>query len=101
MSKVVVRPAKLSELSWLLEVKETGQPLTDVSPIWVRSSVVTTGNQQHPGPECHLYCEFGIVLSGKGLFQVQKEKTEDKPGAVFLGEPGVPRRPGWRILGKK
>jgi AraC-like DNA-binding protein len=89
MSKVVVRPAKLSELSWLLEVKETGQPLTDVSPIWVRKDVVKSG-MVVPGPECHLYCEFGIVLSGRGLYQVEKEKAEDRPGDVFLGEPGVP-----------
>jgi len=61
-----------------------------VAPIWVvRKHVITPGNTD-PVPECHLYCEFGIVLSGKGLFQVEKETAEDKPGDVFLGEPGVP-----------
>src|ERR1017187_4678035 len=31
MSEVVVRPTKLSDLSWLLDVQEAGQPLTELS----------------------------------------------------------------------
>ncbi|MBI3852073.1 MAG: helix-turn-helix transcriptional regulator [Verrucomicrobia bacterium] len=89
MSEVVVRPTKLSDLSWLLDVKETGQPLTELSPIRVQKNTVHSG-QHYATPTCHMYCEFGFILKGAGLFFVEREEAETQPGDVFLGEPGVP-----------
>src|SRR2546423_13804153 len=89
MSKIVIRRTKLSELSWLLNVKESREHLTEISPILVRKSIVHSG-QPFLTPEYHLHCEFGMNLNGKRLFMVEKEQAEAEPGDIFLGEPGVP-----------
>ena len=91
MSEVIVRPTKLSQLSWLLDVKETGQPLSELSPIRVQKDTVYSG-QRYTTPACHMYCEFAFILKGAGLFFVEREEAETQPGDVFLGEPGVPHR---------
>src|SRR5437773_12523265 len=88
MPKISVRPSKLSELSWLLDVRETPNTLTEISPIFVRKEVVHCS--QVYSPERHLHCEFGIRLTGKGLIVMENEQAEVKPGDIFLSEPGVP-----------
>ncbi len=89
MKPLIARPTRTPELSWLLEVTESRQPLSETSPIWVRHGVVREGPPT-PCPERHPYCEFGIVLEGRGISLVEHEQAWRLPGDLFLLGPGVP-----------
>jgi AraC family L-rhamnose operon transcriptional activator RhaR len=89
MKPLVARPTKPPDLSWLLDVTESRQPLSESSPIWVRHGVVQEGPPT-PQPERHPYCEFGIVLEGKGISLVEREEAWRLPGDLFLLGPGIP-----------
>jgi AraC-like DNA-binding protein len=82
-------PTDLPELSWLSEVTESRQPLSELCPIWVRHGTITEG-PPIPHPERHPYCEFGILTEGRGISFVEREHAERIPGDVFLAGPGVP-----------
>jgi AraC family transcriptional regulator, L-rhamnose operon transcriptional activator RhaR len=89
MKPLIARPTRTPELAWLLEVTESRQPLSEESPIWVRHGVVRDGPPT-PHPERHPYCEFGIVLEGKGISLVECEEARRLPGDLFLLGPGIP-----------
>ena len=89
MKPLIARPTSTPDLSWLLDVTESRQPLSENSPIWVRHGAVHEGPPT-PHPERHPYCEFGIVLEGKGLSLVQREEAWRLPGDLLLVGPGVP-----------
>ncbi len=89
MKPLIARPTRPPELSWLLEVTESRQPLSEDSPIWVRHGEVREGPPT-PHPERHPYCEFGIVLEGKGVSLVEREEAWRMPGDLFLLGPGIP-----------
>jgi AraC-like DNA-binding protein len=83
------KPAKPTELSWLSEVSESRQPVSAVSPVWVRHGAVWDGPPV-PHPERHPYCEFGIHFEGINDVLVEDERAERVPGDVLLLGPGVP-----------
>jgi AraC family transcriptional regulator, L-rhamnose operon transcriptional activator RhaR len=89
MKPLLARPTPPPDLSWLLDVTESRQPLSEQSPIWVRHGVVREGPPT-PHPERHPYCEFGIVLEGKGVSLVEREEAWRLPGDIFLLGPGIP-----------
>src|SRR5438105_2767150 len=89
MSRVKSVSTKLPELSWLSEVAESRQPLSESCPIWVRHGTISSG-PTIPHPERHPYCEFGIGLTGEGIAFVEREKSARLPGDLFLAGPGVP-----------
>jgi AraC-like DNA-binding protein len=89
MKTLIARPTTPPDLSWLLDVTESRQPLSEKSPIWVRHGVVCEGPPT-PHPERHPYCEFGIVLEGKGISLVESEQAWRLPGDLFLLGPGIP-----------
>lgn len=80
--------AQLGKLSWLSEVKESVQPLTEQYPIWVRHGIVQTG-PTIPHPERHPYCEFSTILEGRAVAYVGREDVERTAGDYFLTGPGV------------
>lgn len=89
MSSIKTRLTKALELSWLSDVRDSGQPLPPESPIWVRHGVVSSG-PTIPHPERHPFCEFGIILEGAGIEFVGREEGERRPRDLFLAGPGVP-----------
>jgi len=89
MTLVKSHSTDLPELSWLSEVTESRQPLSELCPIWVRHGSITSG-PPIPHPERHPYCEFGIQLEGRGISFVEREHAERIPGDLFLAGPGVP-----------
>jgi AraC family transcriptional regulator, L-rhamnose operon transcriptional activator RhaR len=89
MKPLIARPTSTPDLSWLLDVTESRQPLSESSPIWVRHGAVSEGPPT-PHPERHPYCEFGVVLEGKGLSLVEREEAWRLPGDLFLLGPGIP-----------
>ncbi|MCL5098274.1 MAG: AraC family transcriptional regulator [Candidatus Omnitrophica bacterium] len=80
---------KLTELSWLLDVSESCQPITELRPIGVRYGTVHSGPAV-PHPERHPYCEFGTTLQGEVVEFVEREQAKRLPGDLFLAGPGVP-----------
>jgi AraC-like DNA-binding protein/mannose-6-phosphate isomerase-like protein (cupin superfamily) len=86
---VSAKPTNVVELSWLLDVTESRQPVSESSPIWVREGTVLEGPPT-AHPECHPYCEMGIVLEGAGTHLVEGEEAYRVPGDLFLVGPGVP-----------
>jgi len=82
------RRTKLAELSWLTEVRESVQPLSEQFPIWVRHGIVYSG-PTIPHPERHPYCEFSTILEGSAIAFVGREKVERPAGDYFLAGPGV------------
>ncbi|MCI0540156.1 MAG: AraC family transcriptional regulator [Verrucomicrobiales bacterium] len=78
----------LADLSWLTEVKESVQPLSDKHPIWVRHGIVYSG-PTIPHPERHPYCEFSTILEGAAIAFVGRENVERPAGDYFLAGPGV------------
>ncbi|MEP6663243.1 MAG: AraC family transcriptional regulator [Verrucomicrobiota bacterium] len=88
MKKKQSHRAQLGELSWLTEVKESVQPLTEQYPIWVRHGIVQTG-PTIPHPERHPYCEFSTILEGSAVAYVGREDVERTAGDYFLAGPGV------------
>lgn len=89
MKALIAQPTTPPDLSWLLDVTESRQPLSEKSPIWVRHGVVSEGPPT-PHPERHPYCEFGIVLEGTGISLVESEQALRLPGDLFLLGPGIP-----------
>ena len=88
---------RFQDLSWLLDVTESRQPLNESSPIWVRSAVVTEGPPT-PHPERHPYCEISIVLEGgPGFSMIEKEQVRRGAGELLLLGPGLPH---WGIIEK-
>jgi AraC-like DNA-binding protein len=82
------KPTNLSDLSWLSEVRESTQPLTEQSPIWVRHGIVYTG-PTIPHPERHPYCELSTVMEGTVVGFVGRENAKRLPWDYFLAGPGV------------
>ena len=88
---------RFENLAWLLDVTESRQPLTETSPIWVRSATITEGPPT-PHPERHPYCECSIVLQGgPGTSMIEDEKVRRGPGELLLLGPGVPH---WGVIDK-
>lgn len=96
MKSIQAEPTKLTDLSWLSEVSESRQPLSEMSPVWVRHGTVSSGPPV-PHPERHPYCEFGTTLQGRLVAFVGREQTERLPGDFFLAGPGVPH---WATITK-
>lgn len=89
MELIKAKPAKLAELSWLVEVAESRQPLNELCPVWVRHGIVHSGLPV-PHPERHPYCEFGTTVEGIVESFVEREQARRLPGDMFLAGPGVP-----------
>lgn len=89
MKLIKAKPAKLTELSWLVEVTESRQPLSELCPIWVRHGIVHSGLPV-PHPERHPYCEFGTAVEGNTEAFVEREQARRLPGDMLLAGPGVP-----------
>lgn len=89
MKPLIPRPTRTPELSWLLDVTESRQPLSERSPIWVRHGVVREGPPT-PLPERHPYCELSVVLEGEGVLLVGREEAWRLPGDLLLLGPGTP-----------
>jgi AraC-like DNA-binding protein len=89
MKSIRAKPTKVTDLSWLSEVSESRQPLSELSPIWVRHGTVESGPPV-PHPERHPYCEFGTTLKGTVESFVGREHSRRLPGDFFLAGPGVP-----------
>jgi AraC-like DNA-binding protein len=88
MELIKAKPAKLTELSWLVEVTESRQPLSELCPIWVRHGIVHSGLPV-PHSERHPYCEFGTTVEGIVESLVEREQARRLPGDLFLAGPGV------------
>ena len=88
MDFVVTKPNP-PDLAWLLDVTESRQPLSEVSPIWVRHGTVREGPPT-PHPERHSYCDFSLILEGEGFSLVEGERVWRKPGELLLLGPGIP-----------
>ncbi len=88
MKTMQTQRTKLADLSWLTEVKESVQPLSDKYPIWVRHGIVYSG-PTIPHPERHPYCEFSTILEGAAIAFVGRENVERPAGDYFLAGPGV------------
>ena len=82
------RQTRLADLSWLTEVKESVQPLSEQFPIWVRHGIIYSG-PTIPHPERHPYCEFSTILEGAAIAFVGRENVERPAGDYFLAGPGV------------
>lgn len=89
MANIQPQPAKVSELSRLVEVEETRQQLSELCPVWVRCDTVYAG-PVIPHPERHPYCEVGITCAGRGTFFVEREVADFRAGDVLLIGTGVP-----------
>ncbi len=83
-------------LAWLLDVTESRPPMSDSSPIWVRSATVTEGPPT-PYPERHPCCEISMILEGGGggYTLVEKEKIRRGVGELMLLGPGLPH---WGVI---
>ena len=79
---------KASNLSWLTEVRESKQPLTELSPIWVRHGVIKSG-PTIPYPEVHPYCEFSTTQKGTVKAFVGQETMEVQGPIYFMAGPGL------------
>jgi len=88
MKEIQIQRTNLSDLSWLTEVKESIQPLSEQYPIWVRHGVVHSG-PTIPHPERHPYCEFSTIVEGAAIAFVGRENVERLAGDYFLAGPGV------------
>ncbi|MCL5097627.1 MAG: AraC family transcriptional regulator [Candidatus Omnitrophica bacterium] len=80
---------KLSNLSWLVEVRELSQPLSELRPIWVQQGIIET-DAQHPLPQQHPFCELNLTLSGQGPLFLGKEEAYRRAGDLLMLGPGVP-----------
>ena len=78
---------RFANLAWLLDVTESRRPLTETSPIWVRSATITEGSPT-PHPERHPYCEISIVLQGgPGTSMIEKEQVRRGAGELLCSAP--------------
>jgi AraC-like DNA-binding protein len=90
-------PDQFEHLAWLLDVTESRQPLSETSPIWVRSATVTEGPPT-PFPERHPYCEISFALhGGPGFSMIEKEQVRRGAGELLLLGPGLPH---WGVINK-
>jgi AraC-like DNA-binding protein len=78
----------ISELTWLAEVKESTQPLSELSPIWVRHGIVHSG-PTIPHPERHPYCELSTLMEGSVMGYVGRENAKRLSWDYFMAGPGV------------
>jgi len=86
-----------SDLAWLLDVTESRQPLSESSPIWVRSGTLTEGPPT-PDTERHPYCEISILLQGcAGSSMIENEQVRRGTGELILLGPGIPH---WGVVDK-
>lgn len=77
------------DLSWLSEVRESTQPLSEQCPIWVRHGAVYSG-PTIPHPERHPYCELSTIMEGSVSVYVGRENAKRQAwGYFFLAGPGV------------
>jgi AraC-like DNA-binding protein len=81
-------------LAWLLDVTESRQPLSEMSPIWVRSGTVSAGTPT-PRPERHPHCEISLVTEGEGDTMSESETVWRRAGDMLLLGPGVPH---WGVI---
>lgn len=85
---------KILDLAWLGDVREVRYPLSRLSPLWMRESLVRSGpplpQATVPHPESHPYCEFTINLEGSGREYIGPEHHNVEPGSVMLLGPGLP-----------
>jgi AraC-like DNA-binding protein len=88
-SDIHAEPTNFTELSWLSEVGESRQPLSEIFPIWVRYGTITSGPPV-PYPEKHPFCELGTTLRGVVESYVEREHATRMAGDLFLAGPGVP-----------
>jgi AraC-like DNA-binding protein len=88
-SEIRPEPTKVTELSWLSEVSESGQSLSELCPIAVRHGIIHSGPPV-PHPERHPYCEFGTTLQGRVISFVEREQARRLPGDLLLAGPGIP-----------
>ena len=89
MPVIKTQKTKLAELTWLAEVSESRQPLSELRPIWVRHGIIHEGPAV-PHPEHHPYLEFGTNLQGEVISFVEREQAKRLPGDLFMAGPGVP-----------
>jgi AraC-like DNA-binding protein len=76
---------RFQDLAWMLNVTESRQPLSETSPVWVRSGTVTDHPERHP------YCEISILLQGgSGISMIGKEQVRRGVGELLLLGPGLP-----------
>lgn len=76
---------RFQDLAWLLDVTESRQPLSESSPVWVRSGTGTDHPERHP------YCEISILLQGgSGFSMIEKERVRRGVGELLLLGPGLP-----------
>ena len=94
--EITSKVTSVIELSWLLDVTESRQPISESSPIWVRHGVISEGPPT-AHPERHPYCEIGIILEGEGVSLVEGEEAYRIPSDLFLVGPGVPH---WGMIKK-
>ena len=95
MSPQESKPTQFEQLAWLLDVTESRQPLSETSPIWVRSATIAEGPPT-PHPERHPYCEISIVLKGgPGTSMIEKEQVRRGAGELLLLGPGIPH---WGVI---
>jgi AraC-like DNA-binding protein len=83
------RQSALTDISWLSQVKESRQPLTERYPIWVRHGVVHSG-PPIPHPEKHPYCELSMISEGAAMTFVGREKMLRRAVDFFIMGTGVP-----------
>lgn len=81
--------SNIAEMTWLADVLEIRQPLTETNPIWVRERNVVEGLPTAT-PERHPYCEINIVTEGTGDVMVEGHAAFRPSGTVELLGPGVP-----------
>lgn len=92
----LIEPAPFTALplAWLGEVREVCFPMSRLSPIWVRESLVRNGpalpHPTVPHPESHPYCEVTINLQGSGEEYIGPERHRVEAGTVMLLGPGLP-----------
>lgn len=82
-------PAMMPNLSWLVEVRELRQPLSELRPIWVRQGIIQA-DEPHPLPQQHPFCELNLVLSGRGPVFLEQEQACRRAGDLLLIGPGIP-----------
>ena len=76
-------------MAWLFDVIESRQPMSEISPSWIRESVVLEGPPiRHP--EHHSCCEINILLQGSGPLLVEKDLFYRTPGSLARLGPGSP-----------
>jgi AraC-like DNA-binding protein len=87
--KLGAAPSRVSEMTWLGEVLEIRQPLSEINPIWIYEKKTVAGPPTAT-PERHPYCELNINTEGSGDVLVEAESATRLPGTIELLGPGLP-----------